>query len=531
VAAVSFQVSVASEKGMSLDLGLRRFFEQTPDNWKLTRHALLCCTVALLLSSCAARTTVTAVAAAPADPLQALRAELVSIFTNPAVTHAHWGVKVVSLRDGAVVFRHNSEEFLVPASNQKVLTTVAAAERLGWDYRFTTRLVATGPIGPEGTLNGDLVIIGDGDPTINPRHPERWDTFDRWAQALKARGIRVISGNVVGDDNAFAEPGWGVGWAWDNLQDGYAAPIGALQYNENQIEVIVGPGLAPGVPAIVATSPIGSGIFIVNKAQTAATGAPSDVSLARIPGTPFLHVRGQVAADARPLTVLGAVQNPTEFYLEALRDVFARYGISVSGSMTDIDDLREPPKTEGNIELIVDRSPPLLEIADVLMKWSRNGYAETLLAALSPAGPPASGADGLAAMRTTLAGFGLPPDSYLPRDGSGLSRYDYVSADALTTLLGATASNATHAERFRSTLPVAGVSGTLANRMKGTPAEGRVVAKTGSLFNIRSIAGYLTTVAGEPMAFAILVNNFRVSNREIDDLTDKALVRIVEFKP
>ena len=129
-------------------------------------------------------------------------------------------------------------------------------------------------------------------------------------------------------------------------------------------------------------------------------------------------------------------------------------------------------------------------------------------------------------MRTTLAGFGLPPDSYLPRDGSGLSRYDYVSADALTTLLGAMASHPTHADRFRSTLPVAGISGLLANRMKGTPAEGRVVAKTGALFNVRSLAGYLTTLSGEPMAFAILVNNFRVSNREIDAITDKALVRL-----
>jgi D-alanyl-D-alanine carboxypeptidase/D-alanyl-D-alanine-endopeptidase (penicillin-binding protein 4) len=492
-------------------------------------HRCAALALAFVLSSCAARTVVSSTPAAPADPLQALQADLRTLFTDAAVRHAHWGVKVVSLRDRAVIFSHNSEEFLIPASNQKLLTAAAAAERLGWDYRFTTRLVATGPAGPEGTLNGDLVIIGDGDPTINPRHPERWNTFERWAAELKAKGIRVISGHVIGDDNAFAEPGWGVGWAWDNLQDGYAAPIGALQYNESQIEVIVGPGLAPGAPAIVATSPTGSGIVIVNKVQTAAAAAPSGVSLARVPGTPFLHVRGQIATDAPPITVLGAVHNPTEFYLEALRDVFTRYGISVSGSMTDIDDLLEPPKTEGNIELIVDRSPPLLEIVDVLMKWSRNGYAETLLAAMSPAGTPASGTDGLEALRTTLAGFGLPPDSYLPRDGSGLSRYDYVSADALTTLLGAMASHPTHAERFRSTLPVAGISGLLANRMKGTPAEGRVVAKTGALFNIRSLAGYLTTLSGEPMAFSILVNNFRVSNREIDAMTDKALVRLVEF--
>jgi D-alanyl-D-alanine carboxypeptidase/D-alanyl-D-alanine-endopeptidase (penicillin-binding protein 4) len=496
----------------------------------VTRRLGATIALALVLASCAARAAAQPPAPSPAPhALESLQNELRALFTAPTVQHAHWGIKVVSLRDSTVVYSQNAAEFLVPASNQKVLTLAAAAERLGWDYRFTTRFMATGPIGPSGILNGDLVIVGDGDPTINPRHPDRWGVFDYWAEALKARGVRTISGNVVGDDNAFDEPGWGVGWAWDNLQDGYAAPVGALQYHENQIQVVVGPGMGDGAAAIVGTSPIGSGIFIVNKVKTVAADAPSAVELARVPGTPHLHVRGQIAAGASPVTVLAAVQNPTEFYLEALRDVLARHGIAVSGSMSDIDELLEPPKTEGNLELLVDRSPPLLEIADVLMKWSRNGYAETLLAAMAPAGKPASGTRGLETMRTTLAGFGLPPDSYLPRDGSGLSRYDYVSADALTTLLAAIAANPTHAERFRSTLAVSGVSGLLANRMKGTPAEGRVVAKTGALFNVRSISGYLTTLAGESMAFAILVNNFRVANAEIDAITDKALARIVEF--
>ena len=492
------------------------------------RGTLIALALGVLSASCAARATATSTPAAE-SPLARLQGELEALFTAPAIQHAHWGIKIVSLRDQSVVYSQNPAEFLIPASNQKVLTSAAAADKLGWDYRFTTRVMATGPIGPSGILNGDLVIVGDGDPTINPRHPDRWGIFDAWAEALKAKGLRTISGNVVGDDNAFAEPGWGVGWAWDNLQDGYGAPIGALQYNENQIEVIVGPGMSEGAPAVIATSPIGSGVFVVNKVSTVAADAPTAVDLARVPGTPFLHVRGQVAAGGKPAMVLAAVHNPTEFYLEALRDVFARHGIAVSGSMTDIDELREPPKTEGNIELLVDRSPPLLEIVDVLMKWSRNGYAETLTAALSSPGQPASSARGLDTVRQVLTGFGLPPDAYLPRDGSGLSRYDYVSADALTTLLAAIAANPTHADRFRSTLPVAGVSGTLANRMKGTPAESRVVAKTGSLSNVRSIAGYLTTASGEPMAFAILVNHFKVTNAEIDAITDKALVRLVEF--
>jgi D-alanyl-D-alanine carboxypeptidase/D-alanyl-D-alanine-endopeptidase (penicillin-binding protein 4) len=494
-----------------------------------SRVATVLC-LGAVLSACAARANVQPPAAAPAAPLAALQADLRSLFTAPAIQHAHWGIHIVSLRDRSTLYSQNPSEFLIPASNQKLLTTAAAIARLGWEYRFTTRLMATGPIGPDGTLNGDLVIVGDGDPTINPRHPDRWGVFDRWALALKDKGVRVIAGNVVGDDNAFAEPGWGVGWAWDNLQDGYASPIGALQYNENQIEVIVGPGMGEGTPGIIATSPIGSGIFVVNKVTTVAAGAASAVDLARVPGTPFLHVRGEIAAGAAPLSLLAAVQNPTEFYLEALRDVFARHGIVVSGTMSDIDELREPPKTEGNIELLVDRSPPLVEIADVMMKWSRNGYAETLLSAMAAPGEPATGTRGLVAMREALTALGVAPEGYLAREGSGLSRYDYVSAETLTTLLAAEAADAANAERFRATLPVAGVSGTLRNRMKGTAAEGRVAAKTGSLSNVRSIAGYLTTLSGEPLAFAMLVNNFRLTAQEIDAVTDAALVRLVQFQ-
>ena len=482
----------------------------------------------LMLAGCAAR-----VAPSPAslNAIDALQRDLHRLFTAPAVQHVHWGAHVVSLRDGRTLFAHNAQEFLIPASNQKMLTVAAAAEKLGWDYRFTTRLVGTGPIVGDGVLKGDLIIVGDGDPTINPRHPDRWGVFDRWAEALKARGLKAVAGNVVGDDNRFDEPGWGVGWAWDNLQDGYGAPVGALQYNENQVEVIVGPGMGPGAAGVIATSPIGGGIFIVNKVQTVAADGESGISLARVPGTLHLHVRGQIAATAKPVTVLAAVQNPTEFYLEALRGVFMRHGIDVMGTMTDIDDLLDPPATEGRIELVVDRSPPLSEIADVTMKWSRNGYAETLLHALAPSDQAATGTRGMPAMREALTVLGLSPDAYLARDGSGLSRYDYVSAESLTRLLTALHNHPTHAAPFRATLPVAGINGTLASRMKGTLAEGRVLAKTGTLSNVRSIAGYLTTTAGEPIAFAFLANNFQVTTAEIDAITDKALARLVELVP
>jgi D-alanyl-D-alanine carboxypeptidase/D-alanyl-D-alanine-endopeptidase (penicillin-binding protein 4) len=223
------------------------------------------------------------------------------------------------------------------------------------------------------------------------------------------------------------------------------------------------------------------------------------------------------------------VDDPTRFYLNGLRETLARHGIFVAGAVADADTLARPPQMDHAIELIVDRSAPLSEIIDVALKWSRNIYAETLLLAAASPGTPATGARGLESMRKTLTRWGILPEFYVPRDGSGLSRYDYVTADALTWLLTCIWADPNHADRFRAALPVAGTSGTLANRMKGTPAEGRVFAKTGTLSNVRSMSGYLTTLEGEPVAFSIIVNNFRVPNAEIDAIVDGPLNRVVRF--
>jgi D-alanyl-D-alanine carboxypeptidase/D-alanyl-D-alanine-endopeptidase (penicillin-binding protein 4) len=492
--------------------------------------AIAALALTVVLPACAARTTpAAAIPIPPPDIREQLRRDLHELFTAAAVAHAHWGINVYSLARHETLYSLNASHFMVPASNQKLLTTAVAAERLGWDHRFTTRVLANGPLAADGALHGDILIIGSGDPSINPRHPSRWRLFDDWAAALRSKGIKSVR-RVIGDDNAFAEPGWGVGWAWDNLQYGYGAQVGALQYNENQIDVVVGPGSSPGTPAIIGTSPIGSGMSIANAVITAEPGAETELELARIPGSAILDVRGRIAAGAAPATLTAAVENPTRLFVNALSEALGRHGIEVVHGAADIDELRGPLETHALTELIVDQSPPLSEIIDVTMKWSRNGYAETLLLALAPHGLPATGTTGLQAVQETLATWGIVADGYLPRDGSGLSRYDYVSADTLTLLLKHLANDPRHAEVYRSTLPIAGVSGTLATRMKGTVAEGRVFAKTGSLSNVRALSGYVTTLDGERLIFSMIANNYRVSNAEIDAIVDNALVKLVEFR-
>ena len=489
--------------------------------------------VLVLASACAARQ----VAAQPQarkspnrDAYEQLRRDLQAIFSAPTVDHGLWSVAVHSLRGGETLYSSNSFRLQVPASNQKVLTTAVAAERLGWDYRYTTRLYATGPISSAGQLDGDLVVVSNGDPTINPRHELRWAAFDDWAKQLAAKGVRIINGRLIGDDNAFAEPGWGLGWSWDDFVFGYGAPVSALQYNENQVELLIGPGIAAGQRAIISVSPPGSGLTLDHAVVTAPAGAQSEVSFERIPGSTVIRVSGQVAAEAAPLRETAAVPNPTTFYLNALHEALGRHGIAVGGPVVDIDDLPVAPDASKGLLLLEDRSASVFEIVDVTNKWSRNLYAETLLRSLSPAGKPATTEAGLKVLTETLSGWGVSTNYYLARDGSGLSRYDYLSPDALIGALTYMWRHPALADNFRSSLPLAGQSGSLANRLKGTSGESRVWAKTGSMSQVRSLAGYVMTAEGEPLVFSFMVNGFRVPTREIDAAIDQALLRLVAFK-
>jgi D-alanyl-D-alanine carboxypeptidase/D-alanyl-D-alanine-endopeptidase (penicillin-binding protein 4) len=486
----------------------------------------------LFAAGCGARAAAPVVEPGPGParlpPLEQLRHNLQQLFTSSPVDHANWGVKFESLLTGETLYGYNALKFLLPASNQKLLSAAVAAERLGWDYRFTTRLVATGPIDASGTLHGDLVVVGDGDPSINPRHPDRWRVFDEWAARLRARGVRAISGRLVGDDNAFGEPGLGQGWSWDNLAYGYGTAVGALQYNENQIAITVTPGAA-SAPAMVAASPGGHGMVIDARVTTAAGGTANTVDIARLPGSPVLFVVGEIAADAKPMTITAAVENPTRFYVNALAEALTRQGIALGGEAVDIDALGwfHPPASPH--ELIVDRSPPLAELVDVCLKWSRNEYAETLLRAVAPAGQPATAGAALDVMRAQLAAWGIAPRLVASVDGSGLSRQDYLTAHALTLLLTYVWMQPALADTFRSTLPLAGVSGSLAERMRGTPLEGRVWAKTGTLSNVRGLSGYLLTRAGEPVVFSMLANNYQVPTAEIDGTMENALLQVFEL--
>jgi D-alanyl-D-alanine carboxypeptidase/D-alanyl-D-alanine-endopeptidase (penicillin-binding protein 4) len=481
------------------------------------------------VAGCAAHTHPAASPQAPSAAERTLAADLSRIFGAPVMDNGLWGVEVRSLSTGRVLFELNSRKLMMPASNMKILTLATAADTLGWDFRFTTTLETAAPV-EAGVLAGDLVVRGGGDPTINSRNGRAAALFDEWASALKAAGIVSIDGRIVGDDNAF-DDGWlGGGWAWDYLQYGYAAPVGALEYNESLAQLTVRPGAQQGNPVFVELTP-SSGLKLFNRAITGGPQSTSTIDYERRLDDPTLEVSGTLAVDAKPVVRDVAVVNPTSHFAQALKDALIVRGIDVTGQAVDADDILNAPAPAARRVLVTSQSAPLSDIATVLMKISQNLYAETLLKAIGASkGGLGTTEGGRLATRALLSSWGIPDGAYVQMDGSGLSRYDYVTPDALVTTLAHLYADPRHRDAFVSTLPIAGKDGTAANRLKKTRAEGNATAKTGSIANVRSLSGYVRTRDDEVLAFSILANNFTIPASTVNWIADLAVETMANFK-
>ena len=488
--------------------------------------------LALLLaaaSGCAAHDAPRAEPARPDAAVRRLQADLTRVFGAPLTASAAWGVEVRSLDRGETLFAWRREALMMPASNMKVVTLAVAAETLGWEHRFTTSLHAAGEVAG-GVLTGDLVVRGDGDPSFNRREGRAARVLDEWAEGLKAAGVTRVTGRLIADDRAFEDEWLGAGWAWDYLQYGYAAPSGALQYNDSTAELAVAPGRATGDPALARLTE-GSGLTILNRAATGEPGSAFTMEYRRHVHQPVLEITGSIPAGSVAVTRTVAVVNPTLFFATALKTGLAARGVSIDGEAADVGDLAPELRPAGPLRpLVTTRSPTLRELAAVLMKASQNQYAEMLLKAAGAAGGgPGSSAAGREAARRVLLGWGIPDGAYMIADGSGLSRYNYLSASMLAAVLERMYRDERHRDAFLEALPVAGREGTLAGRLKRTRAEGNASAKTGSISNVRALSGYLKTRDGETVVFSILVNHFLIPAATANWITDLAVEILANF--
>jgi D-alanyl-D-alanine carboxypeptidase/D-alanyl-D-alanine-endopeptidase (penicillin-binding protein 4) len=490
-----------------------------------TRVAFACCILncAFLAASCGPKKP-PGLATPPAfESIRRLQADLAAATKMPGVQHAIWGVSVRSLARSEQLFELNAHTLLVPASVAKLVSVATAAEAVGWDYRFTTTLRSSGAI-DSGVLRGDLLIIGGGDPAIGGRGG---DDFSSWIDALKSAGIHRVDGRIVGVDDAFEEPRPGFAWAWDDLGYSTGAVFGALNLAENRLAVTVTPGAVAGSPTTLASTADTPDLPITNRSVTGPAGSPALVWPEMRPGETTLTIAGAVPVGGMPATLLVSTGNPTAWFARMLRRRLIASGIEVTGPAADGDDVSMPPPDAAAV-LYTYHSHTLSEIAQPLLKDSINLYAEAVqrLNAFGPS--PHTNDQALDGIKQRLLAWGIPVDGFQIVDGSGLSRRDVASAEALLMVLGRMYDVA-GASPWMRLLPVAGVDGTLAARMKGTPGENNVHAKTGTMSNVRSLAGYVTSRDGEPLAFVAIVNNFEGSGTQANAALDAIAVRLASF--
>ncbi|MCB0752673.1 MAG: D-alanyl-D-alanine carboxypeptidase/D-alanyl-D-alanine-endopeptidase, partial [Ignavibacteriae bacterium] len=359
-----------------------------------------------------------------------------SIFNDSLFSHAHWGVLIESLSSGKVLYEKNSERMFMPASNEKIPTAAAALTKLGPDFRFRTIIGYSGNI-IDSTLYGDLIIIGDGDPTLSDRIYDKPTTvFEQWTDSLLSLGIKSISGNIIGDDNKFDDENIGYGWPLDGLDYWYSAEIGALQLNENYVDLeIVLPANISDTLKII-PDVISNYYKLINEIEIVDTGS-NNLKITRAYGKNEILLKGKIVRNTEPFERSPTITNPTKFYVTVLKEVLENKGITVLGSPIDCDEI---PNYVDSIKvtdsLIVYKSIPLKEILKVQMKKSQNLYAETMVRILGFNNTGLGSFDeGKKVVENVLQGFGIQPDTYAYMDGSGLSRYNYISPKQIVNIL------------------------------------------------------------------------------------------------
>ena len=449
------------------------------------------------------------------------------------VARASVGIQVVELKTGNALYSRNAERLYLPASNMKLFTAALALERLGPEYRLTTRLVRA--------QSGDLILVGGGDPSMSGRtYPYQksaqaansLQAIEDLADQAVAAGIVRVDGDIVGDDQLYPWAPYPPSWTVDDLTQEDGAPVSALTVNDNAMALSVHPAARSGELAAISFQPAIEYYAVDNRVLTVAGEKEARIRMIRMPGSRQIMVWGSIPLAGAAVSETVAVDDPALFAACALYDALARRGVAIRGRPVarHRSAAEDPWPVEGDI-IATRTSPPLVEILQVIEKVSQNLHAELMLREVARvtrgAGTRESGLQELAAW---LAGIGIKTEEWRAEDGSGLSRNDQVSPRAVTRLLSHMAASK-NGPAWLSLLPVGGEDGTLANRLccaSDAGAARLVRAKTGTLTRAITLSGYADNRTRGRLAFSILVNNFSAPQAEVRAWIDRIALALLE---
>jgi serine-type D-Ala-D-Ala carboxypeptidase/endopeptidase (penicillin-binding protein 4) len=449
-----------------------------------------------------------------------------------------WGLLIVDAESGETLYEQNADKYFVPASNMKLFTSALALAKLGPEYRFHTTIETHGAISSQGVLGGDLVLVGRGDPNLsNRKFPyELKEEFDgpqekalvELADALVAKGVKEISGDVIGDDSYFPRERYPNGWEIDDMVWEYGAAISAIVVDDNTVALTLTPGEQAGYPVQAAVTPATPDFTIENDVTTSAPDVKSDLALTREPGANFVVVKGSLPARSAPRKLVLAIEEPALHAAVLLKRLLEDRGVKVAGVARVRHDRVEPAGDP--IVLAEHTSVPLGDAVKLINKISQNLHAEMLLRTVArQSGVWATTDDMMRIPADFYAVAGIAPGDVIQTDASGLSRHDLVTPRAIVTLL-AFAQKQSWFGPYYASLPVAGQDGTLEDRMKNTLAAGRIHAKTGSVEHVRTLSGFAEMPAGRRLIFSFLSNNQGGKSHEAADaLTGLCVAMLEEF--
>lgn len=467
----------------------------------------------------------------PVTALQ-LRDRLSAMLKDPEMAVSSVSMRIQLKATGQVFYERDPERLLVPASNLKLYTTAAALDILGSDYRIRTSVLSRSRPDGRGRV-ADLVLYGRGDPAFASRFNNSVDPFALIIRQLQQAGVRSVEGDLIADESYFKGASLGYGWEWTDIQWPYGSQVSALTVSDNNVNVEIRPS-TPGEHATITITPDVGYMRLQNLCDTVARREKREIGIHRGLENNLLLVWGQIPVDDAGFQSRISVYQPARFAAVLFKAALERAGIGVRGSIKVADSSlvseAVPTDPQQMVELAYVESPPLRELVRVINKFSNNLYAEQVLRVLGRQRGNAlldSDAAGLEVVRAWLEGAGLRERVVL-YDGSGLARRSLVSAAALTSLLRYISTRPV-AKDFEASLPISGEDGTLSRRTSGTDAEHRVRAKTGTLANVSSLSGFITTAYGEELVFSIIVNNHPGGQQKMRAFQDEVCRMLAAF--
>ena len=480
---------------------------------------------------------------------KAFAKEVATVTAQGLGTRAYWGMEVLSLADKKILFSLNQDKLFTPASNLKLFTTAAALALIGPDYRFVTTVEAAAQPDKDGRIAGDLTLVGRGDPNLSGRqlpfatHTERpqppaWIIED-FADQLARASVKQIDGDIAGDDTFYPYDRFADGWAQDDLQWYYGAPVSALALNDSMMLTSILPGSSVGAPALLKLEPFSDDYQVENHIVTTAAGTARDISIRREPGGLRIAFWGAIPLGDGGQTEELAVEDPALLAAELLKSALEKRGITVRGhavahhlqlwevTTAQITPAPASPSLAPAV-LATHDSLPFYEDLRIINKVSQNLHAELALRLLGKLRKNLGTTDlGLQVETEFLTQAGLEPAEYALHDGSGLSRQDAVTPAAMIKLLQYAAAQPWDA-KFENTLPVGATDGSLLDRFKNSEAAGRVRAKTGGMDHVNALSGYATAHSGRKLAFAIFINNHTLPDTDALKAIDRIVLAMVE---